>query len=59
MRITAEEQVRTIAEIIRSMWDAVEASQRSAQAAEASAVMAQNDQQAIRALIEELRNRQD
>jgi methyl-accepting chemotaxis protein len=51
------EQARTIADITRSMRDAVEASQRSAQAAEASAVIAQNNQNAIRDLIEEMRNR--
>ena len=51
------EQARTISEMTRLMRDAVEASQRSAQASEASAVIAQNNQNAIRDLIEELRQR--
>jgi uncharacterized heparinase superfamily protein len=51
------EQARTVASITRSVQQAVEASRVSAQASEATAVLAQSNQEAIRDLIEEMRNR--
>ncbi|MBD1834303.1 hypothetical protein H6F61_16770 [Cyanobacteria bacterium FACHB-472] len=48
------EQARAITELSQTAREAVLASQRAAQAAEAAAIVAQNNQYAIRDLIEEL-----
>ena len=54
MNVLAE-QARAVTELSQTAREAVLASQRAAQAAEAAAIVAQNNQNAIRDLIEELR----
>jgi len=49
------EQARAITQLSQTAREAVQASQRSAQASVAAAIVAQNNQNAIRDLIEELR----
>lgn len=49
------QQARTISELSRSVQASVESSRQAAQAAQAAAVVAQDNQNAIRDLIEELR----
>jgi methyl-accepting chemotaxis protein len=50
---------RTISEMSRTVSDSVESSRRAAQAAETAAVVAQTNQNAIRDLIEEMRERRN
>ena len=52
------DQARAIASLTQAIQIAVESANRSAQASEASAVVAQDNQNAIRDLIETLRERQ-
>lgn len=49
------DQAKAISDLSQTTREAVAASQRSAQASEAAAIVAQNNQNAIRDLIEELR----
>ena len=49
------QQAKTISDLSRSVAASVESSRLSAQAAQAAAVIAQDNQNAIRDLIEELR----
>lgn len=53
------ETTRTVSELSRTVRESVEASRRSAQAAESSAFLAQANQNAIRDLIGEMRERRN
>ncbi len=53
------ELTRTIAEMSRTVSDSVESSRNAAQAAETASVLAQTNQNAIRDLIEEMRERRN